>query len=92
MEETLKNQRFFGAKILTNLSNRTYIVNYINPMNLRVLIKSIGFAKTPCYIMGNSKKKRVVIYIDGSNFYFSVKKTFRLKIKIDNCQISEFNL
>lgn len=31
---------------------------------------------------GNSKKK-IVVYIDGSNFYFSVKKTFNLKIDIE---------
>ena len=31
----------------------------------------------------DSKKKRVGIYIDGSNFYFSVKKTFNLKVDIE---------
>ena len=35
----------------------------------------------------NSKKKRVVVYIDGSNLYFSVKKTFNCKIDIEKlCQ------
>ena len=29
------------------------------------------------------KKKRLAIYIDGSNFYFSVKKSFNLKIDIE---------
>ncbi len=28
-------------------------------------------------------KKRVIIYIDGSNFYFSIKKTFNCKIDIE---------
>ncbi len=31
----------------------------------------------------DSKKKNMVIYIDGSNFYFSVKKTFNCKIDIE---------
>jgi len=31
----------------------------------------------------NSKNKKVAIYIDGSNFYFSVKKTFNCKINIE---------
>jgi len=31
----------------------------------------------------NSQKKKVVIYIDGSNFYFSIKKTFDCKIDIE---------
>ena len=30
-----------------------------------------------------SKKIRVAIYIDGSNFYFSIKKTFKCKIDIE---------
>ena len=30
----------------------------------------------------NSKRQKVCIYIDGSNFYFSVKKTFNCKIDI----------
>ncbi len=35
----------------------------------------------------NSKKKKVVIYIDGSNFYFSMKKAFDCKIDIEKfCQ------
>lgn len=47
----------------------------------------MGFAKTPCYTMKDSKKKRVVIYIDGSNFYFSVKSRFNLKLDIEKfCQ------
>jgi len=34
----------------------------------------------------NSNKK-AIIYIDGSNFYFSIKKTFNLKIDIEKfCQ------
>jgi len=31
----------------------------------------------------NSKKKKIVIYIDGSNFYFSIKKSFNCKIDIE---------
>jgi len=31
----------------------------------------------------NSKRKRVAIYIDGSNLYFSIKKTFKCKIDIE---------
>lgn len=31
----------------------------------------------------SSKKKKIVIYIDGSNFYFSVKKAFNCKINIE---------
>lgn len=31
----------------------------------------------------NSKNKKVSIYVDGSNFYFSVKKTFNCKIDIE---------
>jgi len=31
----------------------------------------------------NSKKERVVVYIDGSNFYFSIRKTFNCKIDIE---------
>ena len=31
----------------------------------------------------DSKKKNIVVYIDGSNFYFSVKKTFNCKIDIE---------
>ena len=43
----------------------------------------MGFAKTPCYTMKNSKKKKVVIYIDGSNFYFSIKSKFNVKVDIE---------
>jgi len=31
----------------------------------------------------NSKKIKIAIYIDGSNFYFSIKKTFDCKINIE---------
>jgi len=31
----------------------------------------------------NSKKRNIAIYIDGSNFYFSIKKTFKCKINIE---------
>ena len=31
----------------------------------------------------NSSKEKAIIYIDGSNFYFSVKKTFNLKVDIE---------
>jgi uncharacterized LabA/DUF88 family protein len=31
----------------------------------------------------DSKKKKIIIYIDGSNFYFSVKKTFECRIDIE---------
>lgn len=30
-----------------------------------------------------NSKKRVAVYIDGSNFYFSIKKTFNCKIDIE---------
>jgi len=33
--------------------------------------------------MEDSKKKKVVIYIDGSNFYFSIKSKFNIKINIE---------
>tara|TARA_Y100000310_G_C20682805_1_gene817037 strand:+ start:2964 stop:3149 length:186 start_codon:yes stop_codon:yes gene_type:complete len=33
--------------------------------------------------MRNSKNKKVVIYIDGSNFYFSVKNKFKFKLNIE---------
>lgn len=32
--------------------------------------------------MKDSKNKKIAIYIDGSNFYFSVKKRFNVKINI----------
>ena len=31
----------------------------------------------------SSEKKKVAVYIDGSNFYFSVKKTFNSKIDVE---------
>ncbi len=31
----------------------------------------------------DSKNKKIIIYIDGSNFYFSVRKTFNCKINIE---------
>ena len=30
-----------------------------------------------------SKKRKIVIYIDGSNFYFSIKKRFKVKVNIE---------
>ena len=42
----------------------------------------MGFAKTPCYLMKDSRKKKIAIYIDGSNLYFSIKKRFKVKIDI----------
>ncbi|MDO8622856.1 MAG: NYN domain-containing protein [archaeon] len=37
--------------------------------------------------MNNSDKKKIVIYIDGSNFYFSIKNKFNVKIDINKfCQ------
>ena len=39
----------------------------------------MGFVRTPCYTM----KKRVIIYIDGSNFYFAIKNRFNVKIDIE---------
>lgn len=37
--------------------------------------------------MENSKKRKIVIYIDGSNFYFSVKNRFNVKVDIEKfCQ------
>jgi|TARA_Y100000034_G_C6752709_1_gene334752 uncharacterized LabA/DUF88 family protein len=33
--------------------------------------------------MNNSKDKKIVIYIDGSNFYFSIKNKFNVKINIE---------
>jgi len=35
------------------------------------------------FYMNNIYKKRVAIYIDGSNFYFSVKKAFNCKVDIE---------
>ena len=35
------------------------------------------------FIKMNSKKKKIAIYIDGSNFYFSIKMTFKCKIDIE---------
>ncbi len=47
----------------------------------------MGFAKTPCYTLKVSKKKRVAIYIDGSNFYFSMKSRFNIKLDLEKfCQ------
>ena len=43
----------------------------------------MGFVRTPCYTMKNSKNKKVIIYIDGSNFYFSVKSRFKVKLNIE---------
>ncbi len=38
-------------------------------------------------MLDDSAKKKVAIYIDGSNLYFSIKKTFNLKINIQRlCQ------
>lgn len=31
----------------------------------------------------NSKKRKIAVYIDGSNLYFSIKKTFHCKIDIE---------
>ncbi len=31
----------------------------------------------------DSKKRKAIVYIDGSNFYFSVKKTFNCKVDIE---------
>jgi len=42
----------------------------------------MGFAKTPGCTL-NSNMKRVMIYIDGSNFYFSVKNRFNFKLNIE---------
>jgi uncharacterized LabA/DUF88 family protein len=42
----------------------------------------MGFARTPCYPMEDSKKK-IIIYIDGSNFYYSIKNKFKTKINIE---------
>lgn len=33
--------------------------------------------------MKDSKKRKIIIYIDGSNFYFSVRKKFNTKIDIE---------
>jgi len=33
--------------------------------------------------MTNNSKEKVAIYIDGSNFYFSIKNTFKCKIDIE---------
>ena len=48
------------------------------------LINAIGSVKgSYVFHKMTSKKKRVAIYIDGSNFYFSIKKTFNCKINIE---------
>jgi len=36
--------------------------------------------------------KKIAIYIDGSNFYFSVKKKFGFNINIDNFILSNIKL
>ena len=37
--------------------------------------------------MKYSNKKKIVIYVDGSNFYFSIKNKFNVKVDIDKfCQ------
>lgn len=33
--------------------------------------------------MKNNSKKKIIIYIDGNNLYFSVKKTFQCKVDIE---------
>jgi len=38
---------------------------------------------TPWFFNIDSRTKKVVIYIDWSNFYFSIKKTFNCKIDIE---------
>ena len=58
------------------------IENYINTFCLNKLIKSIGSERILCFHKMSSKK-RIAIYIDGSNFYFSIKKTFNCKVNIE---------
>ncbi len=37
--------------------------------------------------MKDSKNKKIAIYVDGSNFYFSIRKKFNIKINIEEfCQ------
>src|SRR3989344_2055310 len=45
----------------------------------------MGSFLIPCFIMKSDLNipKRVSIYIDGSNLYFSIKKTFNCKIDIE---------
>ncbi len=39
--------------------------------------------KPHAILLLESKKRKIVIYIDGSNFYFSVKKRFNVKVDIE---------
>jgi uncharacterized LabA/DUF88 family protein len=50
-----------------------------------MIINTMGSVKGShdFYFKMNSKKKRIIIYIDGSNFYFSIKNTFKCKIDIE---------
>jgi len=43
----------------------------------------MGSERIPCYPMKVLMVKRVIIYIDGSNLYFSFKKRFNKKIDIE---------
>jgi uncharacterized LabA/DUF88 family protein len=62
--------------------------NYINLRILHILIKSMEVCKNLHAIpMKDSKNKKIAIYIDGSNFYFSIKNRFNVKIDIEKfCQ------
>jgi len=55
---------------------------YLNLRNLDISIKSIGSERILCFY-NMASKKRIVIYIDGSNFYFSIKRTFNTRIDIE---------
>jgi len=59
------------------------IANYLKLIFLRILIKSIGSERILCFYNNMVSKRKISIYIDGSNFYFSIKKTFNCKIDIE---------
>lgn len=61
-------------------TGRCSIKTFKNFPKLMLLIKSMGSERIPCFYF---IMKRVCIYIDGSNFYFSIKKTFKCKINIE---------
>jgi uncharacterized LabA/DUF88 family protein len=56
-----------------------------------LLIKSIGSIADPMIFYFNNMKK-VVVYVDGSNLYFSIKKKFGCKIDIEKfCKKLTYN-
>lgn len=56
--------------------------SYLNRQSSLLVINSIGSFIGSYESYMNSKKEKVAIYIDGSNMYFSIKKTFKSKIDL----------